>query len=259
MLLYLRHHAPSLKSFKNIEGELAACLPAYEGKPFSVLPEIAAKYRPKGLAPATVRNRLAYIRAACRYGWKQHSMGEHDPAERMVLPKVNNARHVYLTREQFLKVCRAIPTGPKRAGVRVAFYSGMRAAEPRESTVLADGSAFRLADSKNGEPRLVPVHPRIAHIVRNPALWPLRYTRWSVSIEFKKAAKATGFGHARLHDLRHSTASEMVNAGIDLYAVGGVLGHKSAVSTRRYAHLQTARLAEALGTVGKRIRTTRTA
>ena len=65
-----------------------------------------------------------------------------------------------------------------------------------------------------------------------------------------------GYGHARLHDLRHSTASEMINAGVDLYTVGGVLGHKSAVSTKRYSHLATKTLKSAVALVGKKSRTT---
>jgi site-specific recombinase XerD len=40
-----------------------------------------------------------------------------------------------------------------------------------------------------------------------------------------------------LHDIRHSTASALINAGVDLYTVGQVLGHKSLASTARYAHL----------------------
>ena len=36
-----------------------------------------------------------------------------------------------------------------------------------------------------------------------------------------------------IHELRHSAASFMVNAGIDLYAVGKVLGHADHKSTMR--------------------------
>ena len=68
--------------------------------------------------------------------------------------------------------------------------------------------------------------------------------------------KDISYGHARLHDLRHSTASEMINAGVDLYTVGGVLGHKSAISTKRYSHLATKTLQNAVGLVGKKNRTT---
>ena len=58
---------------------------------------------------------------------------------------------------------------------------------------------------------------------------------------------------ATFHTLRHSTASEMINAGIALNTVGEVLGHRSAASTRRYAHLQTAALKGALATVGRKV------
>lgn len=44
----------------------------------------------------------------------------------------------------------------------------------------------------------------------------------------------------------------MINAGIDLYTVGGVLGHKSPVSTKRYSHLIIDRLADAVSTIGRR-------
>ena len=51
------------------------------------------------------------------------------------------------------------------------------------------------------------------------------------------ARKEAGLGDFHLHDLRHSAASFMINAGIDLYAVGKVLGHADHKSTMRYRHL----------------------
>ncbi|MHA6723801.1 tyrosine-type recombinase/integrase [Sphingomonas sp. RS2018] len=45
------------------------------------------------------------------------------------------------------------------------------------------------------------------------------------------------WGDLRIHDLRHSAASFMINAGIDLFAVGRVLGHADHKSTMRYSHL----------------------
>ncbi|WP_353618146.1 tyrosine-type recombinase/integrase [Paracidovorax avenae] len=54
------------------------------------------------------------------------------------------------------------------------------------------------------------------------------------------------------HDLRHSCASEMINAKVDLYTVGAVLRHKDSRSTARYSHLATTTLADALRTVGKK-------
>ena len=77
-------------------------------------------------------------------------------------------------------------------------------------------------------------------------------TKWKVSKAFKAGARAADYSHARLH----STAVEMINAGVDLYTMGGVLGHKSAVSTKRYSHLATKTLKSAVALVGKKPRTT---
>lgn len=49
------------------------------------------------------------------------------------------------------------------------------------------------------------------------------------------------------------SASEMINAGVSLNTVGEVLGHRSAASTRRYAHLQTGAKGAALAMVGRKV------
>lgn len=255
MLAYLTRHAPGLKNRKDIEGALAILLPYYQGKPLSALPDVAKDYtaKAKDVAPATVRNRLAYLRAACRWAWKHEGMGEHDPAERMVLPKVKNARHVYLTREEALRVFRTMGLTYSRDAARVAFYTGWRISEVLRAQPVESAGMLALSippDTKNGLPRIVPVHSKVAHLVREH--WPPQVTKWTVSKAVKAAFREVGLGHARLHDLRHSAASEMINAGIDLYTVGGVLGHKSTVSTARYAHLATQRLQSAVASIGAR-------
>jgi integrase len=257
VLLYLKHHAPALQSFKNIRRELWAFSEAYTGRALSELSEVAQEYaraQAGVLAPATVRNRLAYLRAACIYAWKRHKFGDPgaNPAARMSVPRVNNARHFYWSRAQFLAVCRKMPSGAKRAAVRIAFYSGMRSGEVVKAGVAGDGALFDLGMTKNGLPRLVPVHPRLAHILRNPDLWPAKHTKWTISKEFKKAARLAGLPQAVLHDMRHSTASEMARGGADLYTIGGVLGHKSTVTTQRYTHLVTEHLKTAVGLVGRK-------
>jgi integrase len=260
VLVYLEQHAPTLKNTDDIIGALALLEPWYSGKRLSELPEVARTYAAEAkaedgktpLRPGTIRNRLAYLRAACRWAWQKHKMGEHDPAERMILPRVKNARHVYLSRAEMLRIARAMGLSWSRDLVRVAFYTGMRAGEILRSTVEGEGEDLSLSipDSKNGLPRIVPVHGAIAHLVR--AEWPPQVTIWTASKAFKAAARAVGLGHTRLHDLRHSAASEMVNAGVDLFTIGGVLGHKSSASTARYAHLAQERLRDAVKKIGAR-------
>jgi integrase len=43
----------------------------------------------------------------------------------------------------------------------------------------------------------------------------------------------------RIHDLRHSFASEAISSGASLFLTGSVLGHRQAATTQRYAHLQS--------------------
>ena len=55
----------------------------------------------------------------------------------------------------------------------------------------------------------------------------------------------------RIHDLRHSFASFLINAGHSLYEVQKLLGHSSITMTQRYAHLEQTTLKTATQTIEK--------
>ena len=59
-----------------------------------------------------------------------------------------------------------------------------------------------------------------------------------------------GLKDVRLHDLRHSFASFLVNSGRSLYEVQRLLGHHDPKMTMRYAHLSPGALIEAANVVG---------
>ena len=53
----------------------------------------------------------------------------------------------------------------------------------------------------------------------------------------------------RVHDLRHSFASFLVNAGRSIYEVQRLLGHANIRTTQRYAHLSKDTLLDATNAV----------
>ena len=61
--------------------------------------------------------------------------------------------------------------------------------------------------------------------------------------------KAAGLADVRLHDLRHSFASILINNGRSLYEVQHLLGHTQIKTTERYAHLQQDTLLRAANVV----------
>jgi site-specific recombinase XerD len=68
----------------------------------------------------------------------------------------------------------------------------------------------------------------------------LDHVRNTMAELFKRA----GLGHARLHSLRHSAATEMVNRGATFKEIADVLGHRSLTTTLIYAKLNLKALAE---------------
>lgn len=203
--------------------------------------------RPKdALTDGSIRNVLAYIRAAIRYAHKTRLIDINDTS-RMAFPAVKNARHHYPQREEMIVLARACRNREVRAAIRIAFYSGMRRGEILRAKVTRGG--FSLADTKNGTPRIIPIHPKIAVLTRRVKF---SLTVKQFETEWIKAREEAGYPDTKFHDLRHGAASEMINGGFDLFTVGKVLGHKTSASTERYSHLVTERLTTAVNAIGKR-------
>lgn len=252
--LYIKERCPSLKNGKTAIEELSRFYHAYQGRNLEELAEVAREYaelETGNLKPATIRNRLAYLRAACRYAHKFHSLGEHDPAERMQMPKVKNERHYYASRLEMLTIAKQMKRGEARAVVRIGFYSGMRLGEIIDAKQFGE-NALLLEDTKNGDRAVIPMHPRIRCCMK---YFPLQFKKRWIQRQFEQAREAAGLGHLHFHDLRHSAASEMINNGATLYEVAGVLRHRDHRSTKRYAHLATETIANAIGLIGKKSRT----
>jgi integrase len=74
-------------------------------------------------------------------------------------------------------------------------------------------------------------------------------------VDIKKSwaaiAAAAQIKDVRIHDLRHSVASILINKGLSLPVIGQLLGHTQSQTTKRYAHLADRSLREAAEHVAK--------
>ena len=116
-------------------------------------------------------------------------------------------------------------------------------------------NSWRIPNTKAGKARIVPLSDtatvlltklrkkkRSPYTFANPTtLKPYR----SIYYSWHTARKQAGLADVRIHDLRHSFASFLVNAGRSLYEVQTLLGHTQIKTTQRYAHLSTTSLRSA--------------
>jgi len=133
--------------------------------------------------------------------------------------------------------------------VTIALNTGMRRGEilglKWEQVDLRHG--FILLDiSKNGERREIPINTtleylfkKIPHGVESEYVFTGKTGKPLTDIKkgFHTALRKAGIHDFRFHDLRHTFASQLVMAGIDLTSVKGLLGHKEIKMTLRYSHL----------------------
>ena len=74
-----------------------------------------------------------------------------------------------------------------------------------------------------------------------------------VSKVWDRIRRKAGMPNLRLHDLRHSYASFLANAGCNEFQIMQALGHASTVTTRRYVHLSNEAMQKAAGVASERI------
>ena len=193
-------------------------------------------------SPATINRRLALLKAVCKHAYKQGY--PENLSGRITLLKEDNKREVYLTRAQVYRLATKSPSQASRNAILVAAYVGLRASELLALTpVDMRKDTVMVRQSKTGKPRNVPVPPAARGFL---SAFPLGLSYWQLHKEFSRAREAAGMPHVQFHDLRHTCASWLINAGVDLYTVGKILGHSGPGTTSRYAHLSTATLEKAM-------------
>lgn len=139
--------------------------------------------------------------------------------------------------------------------VEVLIDTGMRLSEALTLSyddVNFSSNLIHIWINKGERPRSVPMTKRVASVLKRRAAGkarnPFNLTPYQSDKAWAWAREQMGLKTDTefiIHALRHTCASRLVNAGVDLYVVKEWLGHSSIQVTERYAHLAPRKLAHA--------------
>jgi integrase len=221
----------------------------------------------KGFADGTCNRWLILMRFIfnCAIRWELLPVGSN-PCNNVELFDDNGARERYLTAEEVGRLFEVLEKGANdqlTKIVKLLLFTGARKREildARWEFVDLEKRALKVPLSKSGKPRFIPLSdaaveliqslprkPNVPWLFFNPkTMKPLV----SVYCAWNTVRKVAGIPELRMHDLRHSFASFLVNSGRSLYEVQRLLGHYDPKVTMRYAHLSQDSLVDAANVVG---------
>ncbi len=266
---YLPHVQETQRAAHNVEAYLRKrILPALGKK---ALDEVSAadvadlrrKMVAEGLAAGTCNRHLATLRAMFNQALKWGLYEGRNPASS---PGMLRERHrdKYLSPAETQALVRALDADRDETAAAVLallIVTGARRGEVLNATwehVDFERGLLTVPLSKSGRTRHIPLSPVAVAILQrqhakraiepdNQHVFPSA-RRPGKPVEgvrgaWARAKKAAGLPEdLRIHDLRHSFASALANAGTPLNEIGTVLGHSQLSTTQRYAHHAPQRL-----------------
>jgi integrase len=269
-LPFVKHHK---RSWRNDESRLRHhILPAIghlrlaelEPQHFS---DIQAKLLDSGRAPATSDGVIVLCRYICNcaLAWKTPGM-KSNPTKGIPLLNVDNRIQRCLTAAETARLLATLELDAHaryRPIVLLALLTGARRGEvlhARFEEFNLEQRVWRIPKTKSGRPRTVPLSSEAIDLIRDQRLktnsayfcanpdtgrpYASGFSGW------RRICRDANLPDLRMHDLRHSFASYLVNNGRTLYEVQRILGHSNIKITERYAHLSDESLRAAADTVG---------
>lgn len=153
----------------------------------------------------------------------------------------------------------------QRAFLMTVYGAGLRLNEAchlKIADILPERSQIRVVLGKGGKDRYSILSPRLLHELRSywrafrPKLWlfPSCSDPDEPMIDctaqrfFNKALERAGLpNRGGIHSLRHSFATHLLEAGVEITVVQRLLGHSSLETTSVYLHVRQERMAQVAG------------
>jgi integrase len=258
------HFLPYIKQYKrgwktNVSTLNNHILPAFGGLYLdqitqNALVEFHCAMRDKGYAAVTCNNAVIMMRYIFNLAKKWNIKGaEHNPAAGIALFEVNNQRERFLTRKEVQLLKEAINESENtqlKHIVVLLLFTGCRKRELLDAKwehIDIEKRIWRIPTTKSGKLRHVPLSDTVVDILENiprfegcPYVLPNPQTQKpfnTIYYSWNTARNRAAMPDLRMHDLRHSFASFLINSGRSLYEVQHILGHSQLSTTQRYAHL----------------------
>ena len=196
-----------------------------------------------------------------RWGWRADNPAKG--IERNQEPK----RHRYLSADELARLTTALADHPDRQAVnifRLLLLTGARKGEVLSARwddldltagVWTKPGATTKQKTLHRVPLSAPARQLLGELAAKRGeleyVFPGRIGPHRVEIKsaWRTICKAARIKNLRIHDLRHSFASQLVSAGISLPTIGALLGHSTPATTARYSHLFDESLRKAVETV----------
>ena len=247
-----------------------ALKPFFAGHRLSdISPFLIEKYKrsrkEQGRSEVTINRELAFLKNLFTMAvtWGRAS---ENPVKQVRFFREDNGRTRFLTEEEETRLLAACsPT--LRPVVLTVLHTGFRKSELLSLTWQDVDFQRRMITvqasyAKNGETRSIPMTATVTTTLR--ALQPTTASTAAVFLNhqgapyrnlrnvFVAACRRGGVTDVTFHDLRHTFASRLVMAGVDLPTVKELMGHKNITMTMRYAHLSHGHKQSAVAVLDRR-------
>jgi integrase len=216
----------------------------------------------------TLHNQLSCL---FNHAVKYYGLSQNPAAKVGNMGKAKNKEMLFWTKEEYLKFTDAMMDKPLSFyAFEILYWCGIREGELlaltpadidfEKKTVSITKSYQRL---KGRDVITTPKTPKSNRVIKMPQflcdeiqeyikmlygaestdrLFPV--TKYYLNHEMQRGCKATGVKKIRIHDLRHSHISLLIDMGFSAIAIADRVGHKSIDITYNYAHLFPSRQTE---------------